>query len=451
MDVVVGLDSGTTATKAVTAGTDGRVRDLVSVGYPLSVPAPGRAELDARRLADAAVEALAAVCAAARDRGDRVVVSGDLIDSAQRNELEQFLTTLTGGRVEPDSGGPGYRGVQQASNPDGHFYRPGVDAPRHPGLLSRAQRPFVSTGLRVPWWPAVGNHDLLVQGELPPSPATEAIATGSEAAHTFDPALEGLLGEGDSRNEPTAGRGSAIDSPDLRAIPRDALENLLARGVPGRTTTVPADQERAHLEPSATVAQLRDAARVGGGGDRLNYGVDVSPALRLVVLDTVDRGGGAAGVITKTELTWLGSQLASAGDRAVIVISHHGLHRARRGAAAIALLDDDPRVVAELHGDTHRHEIRPVRTSAGGYWRIGTASLADWPQQGRMLRVLAGDDGSRAIETWTVDHAGELHGDDLAGVARRLAHLDAQGGRPQGFAATPRDRNARLWLPPAGR
>ncbi|MGY1671533.1 gluconokinase [Geodermatophilus sp. SYSU D00710] len=73
MDVVVGLDSGTTATKAVTAGTDGRVRDLVSVGYPLSVPAPGRAELDARRLADAAVRALAAVSAAARDRGDRVV------------------------------------------------------------------------------------------------------------------------------------------------------------------------------------------------------------------------------------------------------------------------------------------------------------------------------------------------------------------------------------------
>ncbi len=58
MEVVVGLDSGTTATKAVTAGVDGRVRDLVSVGYPLLVPAPGRAELDARRLQQAAVEAL---------------------------------------------------------------------------------------------------------------------------------------------------------------------------------------------------------------------------------------------------------------------------------------------------------------------------------------------------------------------------------------------------------
>ena len=73
MDVVVGLDSGTTATKAVTAGADARVRDLVSVGYSLQVPAPGHAELDAARLCTAAVEALAGVVRLARERSDRVV------------------------------------------------------------------------------------------------------------------------------------------------------------------------------------------------------------------------------------------------------------------------------------------------------------------------------------------------------------------------------------------
>jgi gluconokinase len=73
VDVVVGLDSGTTATKAVTAGDDGRVRDTVSVGYPLLVPEPGRAELDADRLCTAAVEALTAAARAAAERGDRVI------------------------------------------------------------------------------------------------------------------------------------------------------------------------------------------------------------------------------------------------------------------------------------------------------------------------------------------------------------------------------------------
>ena len=73
MDVVVAVDTGTTATKGVTAGADGRVRDVVSIGYPLQVPAPGRAELDARTVASAAVTALTDAARAAADRGDRVV------------------------------------------------------------------------------------------------------------------------------------------------------------------------------------------------------------------------------------------------------------------------------------------------------------------------------------------------------------------------------------------
>jgi gluconokinase len=73
MDVLVGLDVGTTSTKAVTAGSDAVVRDLVSVGYPLQVPSPGRAELDAKGVTSAAVEALADVVRAAQERGDRVI------------------------------------------------------------------------------------------------------------------------------------------------------------------------------------------------------------------------------------------------------------------------------------------------------------------------------------------------------------------------------------------
>jgi gluconokinase len=73
VQVVIGLDSGTTATKAVTAGADASVRAVASVGYPLLVPAPGRAELDASLLLRAAVEALRDVAEQARDAGDEVV------------------------------------------------------------------------------------------------------------------------------------------------------------------------------------------------------------------------------------------------------------------------------------------------------------------------------------------------------------------------------------------
>ncbi len=76
MDVVIGIDTGTTATKGVAAGPDGTIRALTSVHYPLSVPAPGRAELDPVALRNAAVKALIDVAAACRENGDRVIAVG---------------------------------------------------------------------------------------------------------------------------------------------------------------------------------------------------------------------------------------------------------------------------------------------------------------------------------------------------------------------------------------
>ena len=73
MDVVIGIDTGTTATKGIAAGADGRLRAQTSVHYPLSVPAPGRAELDPADLTAAALEALTDIAQQCRERGDRVV------------------------------------------------------------------------------------------------------------------------------------------------------------------------------------------------------------------------------------------------------------------------------------------------------------------------------------------------------------------------------------------
>ena len=378
----------------------------------------------------------AAVRSIDAERPQAVFMTGDLLDNAQRNELDQLVAVLSGGPVDPDSGDPGYRGVQAASNPDGFFYRPAVDAPRHRGVLGRAQKRFVAPGLRATWSLALGNHDLLVQGELPPSARTDAIATGDEALLTFAPELREQLDDLPRGGEPT---------PDLRDVPPAAIERLLARGVPGRATRVAAD-------PRRRAVRLEEIARATGAeprGGRLNYAVDVG-RLEVIVLDTVDRAGGAGGVVTPAEVRFVRNRLRAPGreDTWFVVADHHGLERAAGGDEVLALLDRDPRVVAEISGDTHRHAIRPRRTPAGGFWQITTGSLADWPQQGRMLRFLAGADGARAIETWVVDHAGSLDDEeDLAGFGRELAFLDAQGGRPQRFAGTRAGRNARLWLP----
>ena len=93
-----------------------------------------------------------------------------------------------------------------------------------------------------------------------------------------------------------------------------------------------------------------------------------------------------------------------------------------------------------MSGHTHRNLID--RGPAGGYWLISTASLIDYPQQARALRVLRTQGGGVAIQTWMLDHA---FPGDLGTISRELAYLDAQGGRPKGFAGGRLDRNVTLY------
>lgn len=58
MHVVIGIDAGTTGTKAVAAGVDASVHAASDVSYPLLIPEPRRAELDPGELQRATVQAL---------------------------------------------------------------------------------------------------------------------------------------------------------------------------------------------------------------------------------------------------------------------------------------------------------------------------------------------------------------------------------------------------------
>jgi hypothetical protein len=175
---------------------------------------------------------------------------------------------------------------------------------------------------------------------------------------------------------------------------------------------------------------------------RLDYALNAGTRLRLIVLDIVRRGGGSGGLVDPAQPAWLAHELATAADRWVIVVSHQPLASSEGGTAILALLDRAPRVIAALSGHTHRNTIVPRRTSAGGYWLISTASLIDFPQQARALRVRSTVGGGVAIETWMLDH---VFPGSLGTIARQLSYLDAQGGRPHGFAGARGDRNAVLY------
>lgn len=354
---------------------------------------------------------------------DAVVFTGDLINNDQKNELDEFLAIMRGGRVDPDSGRPGYEGVQAASDPDPYYYRPAVDPPRHPGLLRVAVQPFDSPGVHVPWYPAVGDHDLLVQGNLPGTPATNAIATGDQKIVSLN--------------------GTALRIARLRQLRPQLVATLLAHGLPGTSVHVTPDLERRELAPDQVLARLRHASGVGGHGPLLDYTFPLGSHLMGIALDTISRTGTADGVLRASQVRWLRGALKAAGTRSVMLFSHSALTSCIGGEPALALLDRDPHVIAAVSGGSHRSKITPRRTPGGGYWMISTSSLVDYPEQVRAFRLEQTANGGLVLQTWMLDPDPR---NKLAAISTQLAYLDFQAGRPQEFAGTPADRNASLYV-----
>ena len=402
------------------ASSPARVPFLDRLGDPFESTFRPQETLTAQVLA-AATRAIAAL------GPDAVIQGGDLIDNDQHNELGWALRVLRGGLVRPGSGARGYYGVQLPGDPDPFYYRPDLDAPRYPGLLRRAVRPFISAGLRAPVHPVLGDHDILVAGELAPTEQTRALAIGEEALWELPPGLSLPPGT-------TLTAGGSPDGPPLPGL----VSQFLAQALAGPKVRVPPDPHRRQMDPAEALELLRAGTR-----GSLDYSADVGRSLRLIVLDLARRAGGSGGLVRPDQPGWLASQLeevgaaASATPRHVIVVSHQPLADSEGGEQLLSLLDSHPRVIAALAGHTHRNSIEP----RGHYWLINTASLIDYPQQARALRVVATAGGGVAIQTWMLDHTGS----ELGTISRQLAYLDAQGGRPKGFAGTRLDRNVTLY------
>jgi metallophosphoesterase (TIGR03767 family) len=186
-------------------------------------------------------------------------------------------------------------------------------------------------------------------------------------------------------------------------------------------------------------------------------------------MDSVNPNGYQDGSLDQPQFDWLKATVESAGDRAVIVFSHHtsdtmsnplvltgldpNLPRVL-GPAVVDYLLSQPRVIAWVNGHTHDNRIiAHQRTDgSGGFWEINTASHIDFPQQARLIEVLDNADGTLSIFTTIIDHAGltDYAGDlsstvSLAGLSRELAANDPQSPLAE-HAGTADARNVELVL-----
>jgi metallophosphoesterase (TIGR03767 family) len=378
------------------------------------------------------------------DALELVAVTGDAIDNVQRNELDNVLALLNGGVVHPDSGEPGYEGVQSVDWPDDIFWKPDGPAdgdvfrrdlgfPAAPGLLDRAMQSFEATGLRKPWLGCHGNHEEVCQGMGIVTPALARAMIGTR---------------------------KPIDMP--AGLDRDkAVDTFIERPeffLTGETTDVTPDRQRRPI----SLAEFIEAAHLPGP-----YYVHDTPAIRFITLDTVCAAGDADGSIDAPQLHWLERRLEEVHssfrsrdgstvrtrhqDRLVVLLSHHGLDtlsnpRAdNRADALLNLLLRFQNVVLWLNGHIHANRINPRVDPKGGhgFWEVTTSSLVDWPCQARLVELFDAGAGLLGIRCTMVDHQGA----DLAALHRELAANVPFSGFDSWREGTPEDRNAILLLP----
>jgi hypothetical protein len=221
------------------------------------------------------------------------------------------------------------------------------------------------------------------------------------------------------------------------------VAGLLRGGLPGRSVPITPDPGRRELSAAQVLAALRHASGHGGRGPLLDYSFALGPRVRGIVLDTIRRDTGASGIVRRSQIAWLRRELRRAGSGWIVVFSHTPLGSCQGGAAALDLLERNPRAVLAVAGDTHRNSI----DRRGRLVLVTTSSLADWPQQARMFRLSATPGGGVLLETWMVGPEPT----SLARISHQLAYIDYQGGRPARDAGSPGDRDARIVIPPVER
>ncbi len=310
---------------------------------------------------------------------DFALITGDIADNAQKNENAWFHRMMAGGILNPDTG---------------------IDDDPIPGPGNDFNDPFYSPGIgSIPWYPAIGNHDILYMGFTPHNQKISDVCTGDEIVDLFDYAIV-------ANHEYRDGYRNGFQdgsSPDAAVV------------TSGKT---PADPERKLLSKQEALQTFYDSPGLPKGhgldpdimakgwGYYSTYPIEGKP-IRLISLDT-NSGVYSEADMSSEQFIWLKEQLddANAKNELVILQSHHGTEKLSGFVSQDKfreLVASYPGVVIHITGHGHYNDSSVFRHGDGGYWEVMLASVVDFPSQTRVFEIVHEGNGLIAIYITNLD------------------------------------------------
>lgn len=327
---------------------------------------------------------------------DFVLITGDLTDLAQQNELQWFLDTMDGKTVTPDSG-----------DADGTLLP--VPDELNPKL------PYAAMGLSpaIPWYTCFGNHDGLATGNFTinrDAPRPEdwfapllAPVAAIIGLRSQDPPVDFMLPTSDQ--SPAVIRGDGVPlRPDSQQLDLEALVAGPITPDPARRFLSKRDFIAMHLG-STTPPVGHGFTRRSLAREQTFYSVRPVPdvPLRLIVFDTVAAVPNVGlplfyGALTREHFEgFIIPQLKSATERGewIVLASHHpSVDYSIPFPSETVSTEEFRNVVSQysgvlLHlvGHTHRNHA-VVIPGTYPYLEIETDAIIDYPQEGRILDLI---------------------------------------------------------------